>query len=77
MPEEQILNYAQDKNPIEDPIFISVKQMAVMLNIGRSQAYALLNSGAIESKYIGRRRLVDVTSLRAFADALPDHPRRV
>lgn len=56
------------------PIFISVKQAAQMLGISPWSCYQLLDSGAVESRYHGRRRLVRVESLRQYADRLPTVP---
>lgn len=57
-----------------EPIFVSVKQAAQMLGISPWSCYQLLDRGQIESRYYGRRRLVAVTSLRHYADRLPDTP---
>lgn len=54
-----------------EPIFISVKQAAEALGISAWQVYQLLDRQDIESRYQGRRRSVDVKSLRAYAAALP------
>ena len=56
------------------PIFISVKQAAQMLGISSWTCYQLLDQQAIESRYQGRRRLVDVESLKKYAKGLPKHP---
>lgn len=53
------------------PIFVSVKQAADMLAISPWSTYQLLESGDIESRYMGRRRLVSVASLHEYAAALP------
>ena len=53
------------------PVLVSVKQAAQMLGISPWSCYQLLDEGAIVSRYIGRRRLVEVESLRAYAQALP------
>lgn len=56
------------------PIFVSVKQAAQMLAISPWSCYQLLDAQAIESRYHGRRRLVSVESLRAYAASLPTYP---
>jgi excisionase family DNA binding protein len=56
------------------PIFVSVKQAAQMLNLTTWSVYKLLDEQAIESRYHGRRRLVSVESVRAYAEALPTEP---
>lgn len=52
-------------------ISVSVEQMAEAIGISRKHAYRLLNSGAIESRYLGRRRLVSWTSLNDYMESLP------
>lgn len=54
-----------------EPIFISAKQAAAMLNLTPWSVYKLLEDGHIESVYHGRRRLVRLTSVREYADSLP------
>ena len=56
------------------PIFVSVKQAAQMLNLTTWSVYKLLDEQAIESRYHGRRRLVSVESVRAYAENLPTEP---
>ena len=62
------------ESPVNEPLLISVKQLAQMLNISRSQAYALLDVGAIDSRYIGRRRLVPLSAVKDYVANLPDRP---
>lgn len=57
-----------------DPIFVSVKQAAHLLGVSPWSCYQLLDAGEIESRYYGRRRLVDVQSLRRYAAQLPGTP---
>jgi hypothetical protein len=56
------------------PIFVSVQQAAEAMNIAPWSMYKLLDSGAIESRYQGRRRLVLVESLYEYARNLPTVP---
>jgi excisionase family DNA binding protein len=56
------------------PIFVSVKQAAQMLNLTTWSVYKLLDDQAIESRYHGRRRLVSVESVHAYAESLPTEP---
>lgn len=58
-------------SPGIDPILISVEEASKALGISRWVCYQLANKGEIETRYQGRRRLVVVESLRAYADALP------
>jgi hypothetical protein len=63
-------------NPAESvtPIFVSVKQAADMLAISPWSMYQLLDEGSVKSQYKGRRRLVQVASLKEYADNLPTEP---
>ncbi len=56
------------------PITVSVKDAAQMLGISPWSMYKLLDDGAVESRYHGRRRLVPVKSLAAYAETLPTTP---
>lgn len=57
-----------------DPIFISVKDAARLLNLTTWTIYKLLDEQAIASQYQGRRRLVRLESVHAYADSLPEYP---
>lgn len=52
-------------------LFVSVKEAAHMLGLSRNQTYELLDRGSIDSRYFGRRRLVVLPSVHAFAHGLP------
>lgn len=69
------MNLPTDEGSL-DPIFVSVKQAARALNISPWSCYQLLDAQKIESRYQGRRRLVVVESLRAYAAALPAYPEK-
>lgn len=55
------------------PRFTSVKNAAQYLGVSTWQMYELLNDKdrPVESQYLGRKRLVDIESLRRYADNLP------
>jgi len=57
--------------PEVERIFISVEDAASVLALTKWTVYGLCRDGAIESKIQGRRRLVVVESLRAYAASLP------
>lgn len=70
---------ARTANAVNDPCpkgavieLTSVTEMARTLGISTKQAYRLLNQRVIESRYLGRRRLVSRASLNAFIEALPE-----
>ncbi|MBY0620614.1 MAG: helix-turn-helix domain-containing protein [Sphingomonas ursincola] len=50
-----------------DPLLISVQEAARMLAVGRTSIYELINSGELETKKLGRRRLVTIDSIRRVA----------
>lgn len=58
-------------DPSLDPRFGSVKQMARILGLSVAQCYVLLDQHQVESRYFGKRRLVDIASVHRFADSLP------
>lgn len=49
----------------------NIPQVCAALNIGRTNAYALLESGKLPSVKIGRRRLVRDEDLKKYIAALP------
>lgn len=55
------------------PRFTTVKNAAAYLGVSAWQMYELLNDEdrPIESCYQGRKRLVDIASLKRYADNLP------
>lgn len=53
------------------PIFVSVTQAAAMLSLSRWSVDKLCKAGTIESRWHGNRRLVDVESIRVYAESLP------
>ncbi len=56
------------------PRYVTVKEAARYLASSTWAVYQLLDKGAIESRYQGRKRLVVVTSLEGYADSLPSTP---
>lgn len=54
------------------PILASVKDAAEILGgITTWQVYRLLEAGELESRYIGKRRMVVMDSLRTYVEQLP------
>jgi excisionase family DNA binding protein len=49
------------------PTFISIRDLCVMLGIGRTKAYELVRDGHIQTAKIGRRRMVVRKSVCDFA----------
>jgi excisionase family DNA binding protein len=56
------------------PELLDVKRAAERLSVSRGQVYRLLDQRAMDSVYLGRRRLVHADSLRRFVAALPGLP---
>lgn len=54
-----------------EPIFVSVKEAAAMLALKPISVYRLCDDGSLVSQYAGKRRLVRLESVRAYADGLP------
>lgn len=52
-----------------EPIFVSIAEAQRMLGLGKTSLYSLIAEKKLETKQIGRRRLVLVSSLRQFAEA--------
>lgn len=60
--------------PRLEPIYVPAVEAAAALGVKRYRMYELLNSGDIEGRYDGTRRLVSVRSLREYAESLPTEP---
>lgn len=63
---------AHDPSADDPPVFVSTKEAARLLGLSRNHVYNLLNAGAIQSRYLGKRRQVVVSSLHEFAANLPE-----
>lgn len=57
-----------------DPIAVDVRTACEILSLSDSRVRDLLNAGAIESRYEGRKRLVSYRSLAAYFESLPLDP---
>ncbi|MGF7181489.1 excisionase family DNA binding protein [Tunturiibacter psychrotolerans] len=57
-----------------EPKFCTVAQALNRVSIGQSYLYERFADGSIRSVKAGRRRLVDVASLDAWASSLPESP---
>lgn len=51
------------------PITVSIPDAGRMIGLSRSRIYELLGEGRLESRKIGRRRLVVVRSLEKLVEA--------
>jgi excisionase family DNA binding protein len=52
--------------PAIKPLLVNVNQAATMAGISRSFLYELLAANSIRSIKVGRRRLIEVSSLRTW-----------
>ena len=60
-----------DRAEPRKPIHVSIQEACHLLGISRVSMFHLLEADQIKSRYHGRRRLVVLASLEAFAAALP------
>ena len=58
--------------PLGSPVTVSVEEAAMLLGIGRTVAYRLVQSGDLRSVKIGRRRLVVRISIEEYVTRLED-----
>jgi excisionase family DNA binding protein len=72
--EQQVTKIAEGATTTVDPIFISVAETAQLLNLTKWSIYQLCDKQELDSQYHGRRRLVRLSSVRAWADSLPTTP---
>ena len=57
---------------MDNQIFISVNEAAKRLSCGVTLLYEHIANGSFRTIKMGKRRLVDVTSLETFAASLPN-----
>jgi excisionase family DNA binding protein len=53
----------------EPPTLVDITTAARLLNVGRTSVYALMDSGELPSRHVGRRRLIPRAALEAYAEA--------
>lgn len=58
-------------HPTGEPLFVSPTEAGRLLGISRAAVYRLLASGDLSARKAGRRTLVPVESIRAYAASLP------
>ena len=51
-----------------EALLISITDAAKALSLGRTSIYELIRSGQLQTRKMGRRRLITATSLRRLAD---------
>ena len=51
-----------------EPLFVSISEAAKALSLGRTSVYELINAGELDTRKMGRRRLVTVASIKRLAE---------
>jgi excisionase family DNA binding protein len=51
-----------------EPLFVSITDAAKALSLGRTSIYQLINAGELETRKMGRRRLVMVASIKRLVE---------
>lgn len=51
-----------------NPLAISVREAAHRLGLGRTKIYDLVRSGELQSRTVGRRRLISMASVAAMLE---------
>jgi excisionase family DNA binding protein len=49
-------------------LLVSITETAKALNLGRTSVYKLMDDGKLETRKMGRRRLVTASSIRALVE---------
>ncbi|QUL37807.1 helix-turn-helix domain-containing protein [Erythrobacter sp. JK5] len=49
-------------------LLVSINEAATALNLGRTSVYKLIDEGKLESRKMGRRRMVTTASIRRLVD---------
>lgn len=50
-----------------EQLFVSITDAAKVLSLGRTSVYELIRTGELETRKMGRRRLVTVASIKRLA----------
>lgn len=66
----------QSTEEASDRLLLRPEEAARLLGVGRTQLYALLREGRLESVTIGRLRRVPVSACHAFVESLRTEPAR-
>ena len=54
-----------------EPMVLSIADLASTLRVSWDAAYRLVRDGVIPSRYIGSRRVVNPSDVRAYVESLP------
>jgi excisionase family DNA binding protein len=64
------MNAREQRAPNKQPILVSVPELSVMLNLGRTATWELVRKHKIKSIKIGRTRRVPVVAIQEYIDHL-------
>ena len=53
-----------------EPLFLTLNEGFKVISVGRTKGYQLIDEGKITMVKVGKKSLVSVASLRAFAESL-------
>ena len=51
-----------------EPLLVSINEATKVLSLGRTSVYELIHTGELETRKMGRRRLVTVASIKRLAE---------
>ena len=51
-----------------EPLLVSIKNTGRTLSLGRTSVYSLIKEGKLDTKKLGRRRLVTAESIKRFVE---------
>ncbi|MXO66586.1 helix-turn-helix domain-containing protein [Altericroceibacterium endophyticum] len=51
-----------------EPLLLSITEAAKALSLGRTSLYELIRTGQLDTRKMGRRRLVTVASIKRLAE---------
>ena len=50
-----------------EPIFASIRETGSALGLGRTTIYRMINEGQLQKVKLGRRTLIEISSIKALA----------
>jgi excisionase family DNA binding protein len=54
-----------------DPLLLPIEDVAAMLGVSWDKVYRLVRDGALPSRYIGSRRVIEATAVHEYVASLP------
>lgn len=68
--DQLLMSVNEGSTDIADPLLLTVEEAARLLRIGRTTAFALVNSGELESISLGRLRRIPAECVTAYINRL-------